>query len=75
MLTYPFLLIFLQVDSAEKLGRLLNVNSFEECVLIQKKHLKGSTEEIISATEDALIDFCEDYWDAPKQPTVRLPDT
>lgn len=64
-----------QVDSAEKLGRLVNVNSFEACVLVQKSHLQGSTEEIISVTEDALIDFCEEYWDAPRQPIVQLPDT
>lgn len=69
-LSYPF-----QVDSAEKLGRVLNVNSYETCVLVQKSHLSGSTEEIISPAEDTLIDFCEEYWDAPRQPIVQLPDT
>ena len=64
-----------QVDSAEKLGRLLNVNSFETCVLVQKALSKDSCEEIISENEDALIDFCEEYWDALKQPIVQLPDT
>lgn len=65
----------IQVDSAEKLGRLLNVNSFEACVLVQKSHLQGSTEEFISQAEDAMIDYCEEYWDAPKQPIVQLPGT
>lgn len=63
------------MDNAEKLGRLLNEDTFEACVLIQKSFLKGSQEEIISPTEDSLIDFCEEYWDAPKQPIVQLPDT
>lgn len=74
------------MDSAEKLGRMLNINTFEACVLVQKSHLLSDSssdssdmeeedEGIVSDTEDALIDFCEEYWDAPKQPIVQLPDT
>lgn len=63
------------MDSAEKLGRLLNLDSLEACALVQKSYVDGSSEEILSVAEDALIDFCEDYWDAPKQPIVELPDT
>lgn len=56
----------------EKASRLLNVNSLETCILIQKSR---NSEDNISAMEDALIDFCEEYWDAPRQPVVQLPDT
>lgn len=58
----------LQVDSAEKLGRLLNVSSCDSCVLVQR-----SASTVNSASEEALIDFCEVYWDAPTQPVVALP--
>lgn len=58
-----------QADSAEKLGRMLNVYC-GSCVLVQKSST-GTT----SLTEEALIDFCEDYWDAPIQPVVPLPET
>lgn len=44
-------------------------------MLVQKALSKDSCEEIISENEDALIDFCEEYWDALKQPIVQLPDT
>lgn len=57
----------LQVASAEKLGRLLNVSSCDSCVLVQR------SASVNSASEEALIDFCEDYWDAPTQPVVALP--
>lgn len=67
----------IQVDSAEKLGRLLKVDSIAPCVLIQKTLRKERTKQkqLNSPTEDALVDFCEAYWDAPKQPIVQLPDT
>lgn len=58
-----------QADSAEKLGRMLNVYC-GSCVLVQK-----SSTGITSLAEEALIDFCEDYWDAPIQPVVPLPET
>lgn len=58
-----------QADSAEKLGRMLNVFC-GSCVLVQK-----SSTATTSLAEEALIDFCEDYWDAPVQPVVPLPET
>lgn len=65
----------LQVDSAERLSSLLNIGSPETCMLIQKSRLNGSSEEILSYVEDAIIDFCEENWDAPKQPVIQLPNT
>lgn len=66
-----------QVDSTEKLARLLNLTSFEPCVLIQKSRsvVAATQKEVVTPMEDALIDFCEDYWDVPEQPVVRLPET
>lgn len=62
-----------QVDSAEKLGRLLNVASCDTCVLVQKS-LSPGKEQQLTSTEESLIDFCEEYWDAPShQPIVQLP--
>lgn len=62
----------LRVDSADKLARLLNVTRCDSCVLVQRSTTTGKT---IVASEEALIDFCEDYWDAPVQPVVQLPES
>lgn len=59
----------LQVDSADKLCRLLNVASCDSCVLVQR----STTSAVNSPSEESLIDFCELYWDAPTQPVVQLP--
>lgn len=65
---------YFQVDSAEKLGRLLNMECLETSVLVQKSRVDASSEEILSPAEDAIIDFCEENWEAPKQPVVQLPN-
>lgn len=31
--------------------------------------------EILSIGENSLVDHCEDFWDAPRQPTIRLPES
>lgn len=59
----------LQVDSAVKLGRLLNLPVCDSCVLVQR-----SQSLVNSAAEESLIDFCEEYWDAPTQPVLQLPE-
>lgn len=64
-----------QVDDSEKLGRLLNAPSNEICILVQKSRLPETSEEIFSSAENAIIDYCEETWDAPQQPIIKLPDT
>lgn len=59
----------LQVDDADKLCRLLNVSSCDSCVLVQR-----NMSQVNSQSEESLIDFCEQYWDAPIQPIVQLPE-
>lgn len=61
----------IQVDSSEKLARQLNVTSCGSCVLVQRSPTNGEN----SATEELLIDFCEEFWDAPTQPVVHLPES
>ena len=57
-----------QVDSAQKLSRLLN-RPCDTCVLVQRSTVGNC------ASEEALIDFCEDHWDDPIAPVVQLPES
>lgn len=60
----------IKIDNSEKLSRLLSSSSLESCALIQKKHIQQ-----LSSAENALVDYCEEYWDAPQQPIIQLPDS
>ena len=56
----------------EKLSRVLNMESQAGCILMQKSR---DGPESLSPSEIAVIDFCEENWDAPQQPIFELPDT
>ncbi|XP_055537590.1 uncharacterized protein LOC129725604 [Wyeomyia smithii] len=64
----------IKVDSAEKLSRLLGSSSLQSCALIQKNWSPDHQTELLSKAEDQLVDYCEEHWDSPIKPTVRLPD-
>ncbi|XP_053684419.1 uncharacterized protein LOC128734315 [Sabethes cyaneus] len=64
----------IKVDSAEKLSRLLGSSSLQSCALIQKSWSSDHRTELLSKVEDQLVDYCEEHWDSPIKPTLRLPD-
>lgn len=69
----------IQVDSAEKLNRILGSKSNHTCALVQRTlliHDKNQSQiyETFTELETALIDHCEDFWDEPVQPIIRLPE-
>lgn len=63
----------IKVDSSEKLSRILGSKTLESCALVQRAWATDQT-EIFTKSEDTLIDHCEDCWDAPRQPVIRLPE-
>lgn len=63
----------IKVDSSEKLSRILGSKTLESCALVQRAWATDQT-EIFTKSEDTLIDHCEDFWDAPRQPVIRLPE-
>ncbi|EAA04133.4 AGAP007651-PA [Anopheles gambiae str. PEST] len=63
----------IKVDSAEKLSRMLGTPRVESCALLQKSWSEGRT-ETITDVEDQLVDYCEEHWEAPIKPIVKLPE-
>uniref|UniRef100_A0A182P9V9 Ribosomal protein eL8/eL30/eS12/Gadd45 domain-containing protein n=1 Tax=Anopheles epiroticus TaxID=199890 RepID=A0A182P9V9_9DIPT len=63
----------IKVDSAEKLSRMLGTQRIESCALLQKSWSEGRT-ETITDTEDQLVDYCEEHWETPIKPIVKLPE-
>lgn len=67
-----------KLDCHAKLSNILNCGHQQvTCALIQKKLESASDgRRGVKNTrfEEILIDHCEDFWDEPVQPIVRLPD-
>jgi growth arrest and DNA-damage-inducible protein len=63
-----------KLDSSEKLSKILNLEQHVTCALIQKKSANASFKDNISNVEKLLIDNCEDFWDEPIQPIIKLPE-
>lgn len=64
-----------KLDNSEKLSQILNLEHRVSCALIQKKSANASYKENnISNVEKMLIDNCEDFWDEPIQPIIKLPE-
>lgn len=64
-----------KLDCCEKLTRLLNLEHEVTCALIQKKSANTSSRDKHSSVEEMLIDNCENFWDEPIQPIIKLPET
>lgn len=58
-----------QVENSDKLRRLINTPNCTSCVLVQMPTGRAN-----SSSEEALVDYCEEHWDAPTQPLVQLPE-
>lgn len=71
---FIFSLSNLQVDSAEKLSRLLGSSTVQSCALIQKNWSSDHQTEVLSKVEDKLVDYCEEHWEAPIKPIIKLPE-
>ena len=41
--------------------------------MLQKSWSEGRT-ETITDVEDQLVDYCEEHWEAPIKPIVKLPE-
>lgn len=63
-----------QIDSAEKLSRLLGSTTLQSCALVQKTMSADHQHEILSKVEDQLVDYCEEHWEDPVKPVVKLPE-
>lgn len=64
----------IEVDSVDKLTRILGTHQTETCVLIQKNLQKCSLDiERLTSVENELVDHCEDLWDVPDKMTITLP--
>uniref|UniRef100_A0A182LRN2 Ribosomal protein eL8/eL30/eS12/Gadd45 domain-containing protein n=1 Tax=Anopheles culicifacies TaxID=139723 RepID=A0A182LRN2_9DIPT len=63
----------IKVDSAEKLSRMLGTQRIESCALLQKSWSEKCT-ETITDVEDQLVDYCEEHWEAPIKPVIKLPE-
>ncbi|XP_055601543.1 uncharacterized protein LOC129750602 [Uranotaenia lowii] len=65
----------IKVDSAEKLSRLLGTTGcHQSCALIQKSWSPDHQTEILSKVEDQLVDYCEEHWEDPVKPVIKLPE-
>lgn len=64
----------IKVDSAEKLSRLLGSSTVQSCALIQKTWSPDHQTEVLSKVEDKLVDYCEEHWEAPAKPIIKLPE-
>ena len=62
----------IKLDSAEKLTRIVGCEHEVTCALIQK-HFHNQAKKF-SELESCLIDHCEDFWDEPIQPIIKLPE-
>lgn len=63
----------IKVDSADKLSRILNMNTLESCCLVQKTWTGDNENDSFNKLESVLVDHCEDCWDMPQQPIIELP--
>lgn len=64
----------IKIDSAEKLSRLLGSSTLQSCALVQKTMSADHQHEILSKVEDQLVDYCEEHWEDPVKPVVKLPE-
>lgn len=66
-----------KLDSIEKLNEILGLEQgIETCALVQKLpqiDRNQTRKEKYTTLELVLIDHCEDFWDEPIQPIIRLP--
>ncbi|XP_052899081.1 uncharacterized protein LOC128305595 [Anopheles moucheti] len=63
----------IKVDSAEKLSRMLGTQRIESCALLQKSWSEECN-ETITDVEDQLVDYCEEHWESPIKPIIKLPE-
>lgn len=71
-----------QIDSAEKLSRILDTSRLESCALICANPAGDSDCEgsfldqdyQMTKTERRLVDYCEDHWNDSEHATIRLPE-
>lgn len=61
-----------QVDSSEKLSRLLGSSKIESCALITATELNAQNK--FTDSEMTLVDFCENHWESPVKRVIKLPD-
>lgn len=62
----------IKLENAKTLKLITGSETDITCALVQKlfnKHLRS-----YSDLETCLIDYCEEFWDQPVQPSIRLPD-
>jgi hypothetical protein len=71
----------IQVDSVDKLNKILKSNSNHSCALVQRSStskIQNPEDEIdldlFTDIENSLIDFCEDIWSEKNQPIIKLPE-
>jgi growth arrest and DNA-damage-inducible protein len=72
----------IQIDSAEKLSRILGSKSVENSALVMRSKTfnvddnldEAFNEESFTDNENILIDYCEFFWKEPVQPIVKLPE-
>lgn len=64
----------IKVDSAEKLSRLLGSSTVQSCALIQKTWSPDHQTEVLSKVEEKLVDYCEEHWESPVKPIIKLPE-
>ncbi len=72
----------IQLDSVEKLNSIIGSAKSEnhQCALVQRSSVlkclqdEGIDLEEFTELENALIDYCEEFWSEPVQPIIRLPE-
>lgn len=72
----------MQLDSTEKLNRILDQPKFESCALICANPAGDSDCEgsfldhdyEMTRIERKLVDYCEDHWNDSEHSTIRLPE-
>lgn len=69
----------IQLDSAQKLSRILGLKECHTCALVQRTiPISEEHEDIIQEEftdiENELIDHCESFWSEPIQPIIKLPE-
>lgn len=69
---YEHDIYIVKVDNAEKLSRILGLRHLETCALIQKTWMPDRQTELLTDTENRLVDYCEQNWDFPNQ-IMELP--
>ena len=70
---YEHGIYILKIDDTQKLSRILGANRVESCALIQRSWAPQSTEDL-TPVETALVDYCEELWDEPVKPVIKLPE-